>query len=333
MVSTQKNQELPLVSVIVPVYNVELYLRQCLDSILAQTYKNLEIILVDDGSTDQSGKICDEYAKMDDRVVSYHQKNTGQASARNYGMTKMNGEYVAFIDSDDYVVPDYINKMMEISVEYDADLVQGLMQRFWDDGRIENAKVESKEIEQYSASTALREFCYQRKFMPSPWCKLIKTHLISDLEFPVGMGYEDLAIMYKLIGNAKRVVLVPEILYFYRQHSSSTMHNSFSDKKIDRIIIADQLKEYIDINFSENSMAVKSRYLLANLQLLMDIPFDKKYNKLRRQIQDNIMSVRKIVIRDSDSKTSIRIMAMATYLGLPVLMCLGRMYKKCMYNV
>lgn len=330
--TTEMLNQQPLVSLIIPVYNTARYLQICMDSIWQQTYDNLEIILIDDGSTDESGKLCDMFAQKDRRVISLHQKNTGQASARNYGMKVMHGEYVIFVDSDDYIHKNHVKKLVEVAVTYQADFVQGLMQKFIDEQSIKKTRV-SGNVEEYSKSTALKEFCYQRKFTASPWCKLIQVSLLTSHEFPVGVGYEDMAFIYPLIGKARKAIILNEVLYYYRQHELSTMHESFSEKKIDRIRIASQLKEYIDEYFPENSKAVNTRYLLAQLQLLMQLPFAKKYKELRNEVKENIKSSRNIVIKDRESKNSIRVMAVATYLGLPITMCLGRLYNRCINKV
>ncbi len=318
----------PLVSIIVPAYNVEKYIKRCMDTLLNQSYENIEIILVDDGSIDNSAYLCDEYAKLDSRIKVYHQNNSGQAVARNFALTVAQGEYIAYVDCDDYLHKDYIKKLLNMQKIYKADIVQCYAQKFWDDGKIEKLSIPENKEKTYTASSALKEFCYQRKFYAAPWAKIIRRELMEGLQFPPNMGYEDMAIMYQLIGKAKKIVLLPEILYFYRQHYASTMHTEFSDKKVDRIRLAEKLKEYIEDYFPENSLAVKTRYLLANLQLLMDLPYSKKYRELCRQVQDNIKSVRRAVIMDRESKTSIRLMALTSYFGMPVLMLLGRIYKK-----
>lgn len=317
----------PLVSIIVPVYNAEMYLEQCVDSLLQQTYQNVEIILVDDGSTDRSGNMCDIYAEKESRVKVYHQENSGQAVARNVALTVAEGDYVIYVDSDDYVRIDYVEKLLELVFEYRVDIIQCYAQKFWENGKAETLKIKENKVQIYTASEALREFCYQRKFYAGPCAKIIRKELMEGLEFPSNMGYEDLAIMYRLIGKASRIALAPEVMYFYRQHINSTMHTVFSDKKVDRIRIAEEMKSYIEQNYPENRQAMKTRYLLANLQLLMDLPYEKKYKELRQQIQNNIKSVRKDVMKDEISKRSIRIMALVSYLGMPSLMILGRVYK------
>lgn len=317
-----------LISIIIPAYNVELYIDQCIKSILQQTYQNIEVIIIDDGSTDQTPQMCDNYSAQDSRVKVYHQENAGQAAARNFALTMAKGEYIIYIDCDDYVSLDYIENLFNYMVKYEADIVQCYAQKFWDDGKKELLKISETTPQVYNASEALKEFCYQRKFYAAPWAKLIRRELMEGLAFPENMGYEDMAIMYKLIGKVNKIVLLPKILYFYRQHNASTMHNTFSKKKIDRIIIAEDLKRYIEMNFPENSTAVKTRYILANFQLLMDLPYNSKYKELRKKIKINIRSVRWDVIMDKQSKRDIRLMSAFSFLGVQFMMFLGRMYKK-----
>lgn len=320
----------PLISIVIPVYNVEKYLERCLDSVIEQTYRNLEIILVDDGSTDGSGDICEKYGQKDTRIKVLHQKNQGQASARNYGMQYVHGMYLVFIDSDDYVSHCHIEKMFMLAKHYDANLVQCCMKKIRSDKKAKE-KVIDYNVKIYTPSEAMKAYCYQKYFTASPWGKLIHISLIDNLKFPVGMGYEDAAVMYKVIGNAQSLVFTEEVMYYYRQHAMSTMHAKFSEKKIDRIIIAEQLKQYIEAKFPENSKAVNTRYILANFQLLMDLPYDKKYRSLRHEISKNIRNVRLKVIKDSESKISIKLIAWISYFGLPILMGLGRIYKKIYY--
>lgn len=317
----------PSISIIIPVYNVKPYLKRCIESVLNQTFKDFELILVDDGSTDNSGEICDEYAGRDKRVVVIHQENAGQAHARNVALSHSNGMFILYADCDDYVCKDHVKAMVDLALEYNADIVQCSMKKFTKEKEIKDDAIGRPEFEIYTASAALEEYCYQRKFYPGPWCKIIRRELMDGLLFPSGTGYEDMAIMHRLLGRAEKIILLPAVLYYYRQHSSSTMHTKFSDKKIDRIRIAEQLKKYIEEYFPENIRAVKTRYFLANIQLAMDVPYSRQYCEVRADMKKNICSVRRDVMKDKKSKKTIRFMAAASYLGMPALMLLGRLYK------
>lgn len=320
-----------LISIIVPVYNTEKYVRQAIDSILAQTYENIEVILVDDGSTDESGKICDEYMKKDKRVVTKHQLNQGQATARNEAFKISKGEYIIYADSDDLMHKDQVKCMIKVMEETMADIIQVENSKFYRYEKIKNMPNESIEKINYSiytASEALELLCYQRKFNFSPVCKLIKRELMNDLEFPTNTGYEDAAIMYKLYGKAEKLVYSPTVLYWYRQHAMSTMHTKFSDKKVDRIRIMTELKQYIIENFPENSSAVQTRYCLAQLQLLMELPFSADYKSIKKMAYSNLKGSRKEMLMDRKAPKKIKIMVLASYFGPNVLMILGRLYMR-----
>lgn len=317
-----------LVSVIIPVYNTDCYLQRCLDSVCGQTYRNLEIIVVDDGSKDNSSMIIDSYAQKDERVIAVHQRNKGQAAARNRAFLISRGAFIVYIDSDDYISDNYIELLLRFAIAEEGDIVQCQMKKVAGESPTKKADIiTQKNIRTYTAEEALEEFCYQRNFYAGPWCKIIRRELLDDIFFPENTGYEDMAVIFRLLGKAKKIVLLPQVMYYYRQHSESTMHNKFSAKKIDRIIIADQLKKYIETYYPQNIQAMKSRYLLAQMQLIMDLPFDEKYNDLRKCIKSNICMVRKDVIQDKKAKKGIRIMACVSYGGIYLLMVLGRIYK------
>lgn len=320
-----------LISIIVPVYNVEMYLSRCLESVISQTYKNIEIILVDDGSTDNSGKTCDEYADNDTRIMVIHQKNCGQALARNNAIQYASGDYILYVDSDDILTIDHVKHLVYLKEKYGADLVQCEMMKFRSEnqlielGQVQRECMDNKE-ELFCAQEALKQFSYQKKFTPSPWCKLIKRELMDGLMFPVGVGYEDMAVMYKVIGKAGTLVYSPKVCYYYRQHRNSTMHTKFSDKKIDRIRIAEQFLKYMKENYPESLVSAYTRYDLAQLQLLMELPFSNEFNEIKKTAYKNLKSTRGIVIHDKDTPNRLKLMVMASYFGPTVLMLLGRAY-------
>lgn len=321
----------PLVSIIIPLYNVEQFLRCCLDSVVFQTYENLEIILMDDGSTDESGKICDEYANRDNRIKVFHQKNGGQALARNNALRYVHGDFIIYIDSDDIITDNHVEHLVKLRNRYGADIVQCEMVKFVKENRIpllqkKDRKQKEKCEEVMETSEALRQFFYQKKFTASPWGKLIKRELMNNLEFPVGIGYEDLAVIYKVIGAAKKTVYSTKVCYYYRQHHNSTMHMKFSDKKIDRIRIAEQFLDYMKLKYPENHMAVYTRYDLAQMQLLMELPFDRKYKNVKEIAYNNLKRTRKIVLHDKEAPKKIKMMVRASYFGPTLLMLLGKGY-------
>ena len=208
----------PLISVIVPIYKVELYLRKCINSILAQTYQNLEVILVDDGSPDQCGIICDEYAKSDSRVRVIHQENSGVASARNAGLQAAQGDYIGFVDSDDWIAPDMYDCLYLAAQEHQADITVCEYYNCWNR---KNSGPHSQTTRIYRGREAT-EALLSLKVGNYLWNKLFKRELwTADIRFPVGKLFEDVRTIYKVIQKSEIVVAIPEPKYYYRRHNSS----------------------------------------------------------------------------------------------------------------
>ncbi len=202
----------PLISVIIPVYKVEEYLNKCVDSVINQTYKNLEIILVDDGSPDNCPKICDDYAKQDKRIKVIHKKNGGLSDARNAGIDMANGEYLSFIDSDDYVEKNYISFLYNLAKKYNSDLTMGKQYVRYSNKTINTGSGSLYELNSYDA---LDKILYGEDLDVSAWAKLYKKELFKKVKFPVGRLFEDAATIYKLIDLSKKVVLKSEPIYNY----------------------------------------------------------------------------------------------------------------------
>lgn len=211
----------PLVSIIVPIYKVEPYLRRCLDSIVNQTYTNLEVILVDDGSPDNCPQICDEYAVKDRRIVVIHKKNGGLSDARNAGLDICKGEYVSFVDSDDWVNEEYIEKLISIITKERADIAIGENIQANQAIQEQNVKAITKTIS--SKEALIHLFSQYHIAFTVSWGKIYKRHLFSALRFPVGKFHEDEFTTYILLNNAKKIAYTSQILYFYFQRPNSIM--------------------------------------------------------------------------------------------------------------
>lgn len=228
---------MPTISVIVPVYKVEPYIHQCIDSILAQTYTDFELILVDDGSPDNCGMICDEYAKQDDRIRVIHQENQGLSAARNAGIDIAKGDYLTFIDSDDLVKENYLERLYQLLIEYHAELSVCDMYSFQDGEEI-SGKTDSDE--ERISLMAGRDACLSIYRMdgrvPVMACgKLYSAKLFTDIRYPVGMIHEDDATTPKLLYRAKRVVIASDKLYGYRTRPDSITGRAFTAKRFDSI--------------------------------------------------------------------------------------------------
>lgn len=220
----------PLISIIVPVYNVEEFLPKCIDSILAQTYENLEIILVEDGTKDNSGQICDAYAEKDSRIKVIHKENGGLSSARNAGMDVARGEYFGFVDSDDWIEPETYECLMTVAQKYDADLVCG--GRYDVDGTTGERTIGlcPKREECISAMEMLGRVCTWDNCDSAAWDKLYRRRLFDEIRYPLGMYSEDIAIFYKLMEKANRVALCPKPLYNYLHRANSITTAKLSEK-------------------------------------------------------------------------------------------------------
>ena len=213
-----------LISIIVRVYNVEPYLRQCLDSIVSQTYDNLQIIVVDDGSTDGCGMICDEYAAQDKRVEVFHLPNGGQATARNYAVEKSRGQWVGFVDGDDWIAPDMLEKMLMAVTQEDADMaVCGVIYAYRDGTNELPITTEYKVLD---SKEAAMDVCFGgNQLRENIWNKLVKKSCIPELYAPKWQSYQDMLFLTEFLLKTNRIVLLDSNLYYYRQQMSSVVHS------------------------------------------------------------------------------------------------------------
>lgn len=214
----------PLISVIVPVYNVERYLDQCMHSLVRQSYANLEIIVIDDGSTDSSGRKCDAWAERDSRIRVIHQANKGLAGARNTGLDTARGDYIGFVDSDDYTLPDMFSTMMRNIWESEADLSIISYERENPDGGIySNALFGQKLV--MTSEDAFKYVNMHGYFYVVAWDKLAKKELFDGLRYPLDAEYaEDSPVTYQLLDRAERIVYDSTPLYRYRMTKGSQSH-------------------------------------------------------------------------------------------------------------
>ena len=238
----------PLISIVVPVYNVEKYITRCLDSILNQTYTNFELILINDGSTDSSGKICEDYQSRESRITVLNQENQGLSAARNEGIEIAQGKYITFIDSDDYVYPKYLEKLLNAIIEHKADISLCGSERFTETigNNIHKNIIGEKCI---SGKDACKEI-----YMPNnrsvdyvvAWGKLYKREMFCNYRYPIGRLHEDQFVTYKLFYDSDRVVEVGECLYGYFQNPNGIMRSNFSIRRYDEIVARNEAKKFFE---------------------------------------------------------------------------------------
>jgi glycosyltransferase involved in cell wall biosynthesis len=260
----------PLISVIIPVYNVEKYLRECVDSAINQTYNNLEIILVNDGSTDNSGCICDEYALNDNRVLVIHKTNNGPSAARNTGIDIAKGEYLHFIDGDDWIENDTIEILYLNLITYDADISScGYYKVFLDlkIRKLSNLSIDVVALDREEAIKAVLERKYAETYAGG---KLFRRHLFSAIRFPVNTLSEDAYIIIDLLLEANKVVFTTVSKYSYRQRKSSLSHIEKRERGLCREI---DLRKYYLMRIEEKHESLIAFAILLLYKFFMQFDF------------------------------------------------------------
>ncbi len=297
---------MPKISVIVPVYNVEKYLHECIDSILAQTFTDFEIILVNDGSLDNSGAICDEYVSKDNRITVIHQKNQGQAAARNTALTIAKGEWIHFVDSDDLIHP----QMLEILYGAVDETTQISMCDLCkahacpEDFCSHKSKREFKKYRVNEESLIL--FMHSGDYINWVVCaKLIKKDILLKHPFTIGKIYEDSAVAFKWINEAENVSITETKLYFYRVNSNSTTQVKFSLRNLDFLwAIEEQMSFYENTDFNKIKKIVYRNYAIACAKMYYSLSENKEWDKeaqaLKNKLKDFMKEKGKLIDLKND---------------------------------
>lgn len=285
----------PLISVIVPIYNVETYLLQCVQSIIEQTYKNLEIILVDDGSPDNCPEFCDELQKKDSRIRVIHKKNGGLSSARNAGLEIANGAYISFIDSDDFIDHQMYQSMLECLIENNADIVS-CGRNIYAGNKID--RVLYSDRASYSPEEAFTEILVGGNLNEAVWDKLYKSSLFAGIEFPNGEINEDIVIYPKILSRSNKIVNIGESYYFYRSNpqgisksrysrSRSVVIKHFDQVRKDTIAIWPELAD--DVNIFEARYSAEALKLFAS-DKTSKAKYSKDYCEYKTRLKRDLRS-------------------------------------------
>lgn len=333
----------PLISVIVPVYNVERYLSRCIDSILTQTYENLEIILVDDGSTDSSGQICEDYADKDPRIKTIHKQNEGLSDARNKGIEAATGAYCSFVDSDDHIAGDCIEYLYDLASANGAQIAVCGYQKVYErtsDG-IPGENNTEKAIQVYNSIDALSALLYQRGIISAAWGRLFRREVFGTVRFPKGRQHEDVAVMYKLFDQAGVIAVGSEKKYYYLQRSGSIIHSTFHWQKMDYFMFTRECIDYMKDMHPELVNAAVSRHFSACFEVLASISGGDDtdrggrindqdqgtYQEARKKLVQEIKKYRKTVLYDRNARLVNRIAAIGSYISVTAIQKLCRL--KC----
>lgn len=318
----------PLISVIVPVYNVEKYVGKCVDSILNQSYKNLDIILVDDGSTDRSGVICDDYAHHNANIRVIHQPNGGLSAARNAGLDVMTGEYVTFVDSDDMIHRECITTLYRYIETERAEISTISAIDIEDDDVCPTTAPRGELKVFYSGVEAVESMLFQQRFIDnSAWGKLYKASYFETHRFPVGILYEDLATIPYVCLEAKCIATSATPLYFYRKRETSIL-GSFSLKRSDVLDVVDDLVKFMGQNHKVLTDAACSRKFSANMNILWLMSATGiKDDSIVARCWENIKQLRKMALINPRVRMKNKLGALTSVFGLDFLMIVLNRFK------
>lgn len=284
-----------LISIIVPVYNVKAYLNQCVNSLLKQTYQEFEVILVDDGSTDGSRQICEQYVGMDVRIQVIHQENQGPAVARNTGIEIAKGDYLMFVDADDYISEDCLLMMMKTAEEYRSDFVASqfvTVKNFHMPVVVKN----NRKPQILTPEQAIETMLLADKFDVSPWAKLYRAELFREIRYPEGKIYEDLGTTYKILAKCNKPVYLPEVLYYYRLRKNSIMDNHvFDDSVMQAIAFNKEIIVFVKERYPNIYPAAVYRFFCSNRRAFHMAISTRGYKEEKRQMISNLASCCRIV--------------------------------------
>lgn len=304
------------ISIIIPVYNTVDYIGECIESVLGQNYENIELILVDDGSTDGSGTVCDSYAlSCKDRVKVIHTPNRGPSAARNTGIEAATGELIMFVDGDDIICFDHVYRLYNLLKRYDADMAAC--------GYLETSlrsfvPAYSDEELCFDRMQALEDILYQRHINSGPVCKLYKRHLFDNTRFPEGTLYEDTIAIPKVIDNAGRIVWSADVTYAYYMRPGSTMRAVYNNKTYQYVQITKELMEWVEDKHPELVKAALSRFVWANIYVYIKMPGSHQAENYD-EVEGNIKKYRREVLKDKKVRRVNKLTLALSYLGHGVL--------------
>ena len=278
----------PLISVIVPVYKTQQYLDRCVSSIRNQTYKNLEIILVDDGSPDRSGEICDSFALEDSRIRVVHKENGGLSSARNAGLDVMTGEYVVCVDSDDDIALDMIETLYGLCVTHGAQIACGGVEKVNDQGHVGYFNENLTDFLLLTREEALRELLENQRILNSLWDKLYHKSIFDGIRMTKGILYEDCDIMYLCMQKAERVVYTGKPLYHYYLSQGSILRATFNARRFDLIRVLRKRMAFYQQEYPQLMDIVRAKYVDLGLEILYQSRNAKDCLDLRKELADEI---------------------------------------------
>lgn len=307
----ESNKKLPLISVVVPIYNVEIYLKECVESILNQTYENLEVVLVDDESPDSCGKMCDDYAMLDSRIKVVHKKNGGLSDARNAGMKVATGELITFVDSDDYISCNFIKNLFDAMIKNDVDIAIANMKRT--SRRDEQNTVMDYKTSTFQSEEALIRMLYGTPFGTSACGKLFKRKLFKNVLFPYRKFSEDLFTIYKTLLMSEQVVYAgfDGYFYYYRDEGSIVV-SGYKEKHLEALDAVDGIAEAVK-GKKQFANALSTQYINVVYDIAARNPQIVQFENTR--IQSVLKKHRMNVLKDNKAPKRLRAFSLLSLLG------------------
>lgn len=314
-------------SVIVPIYNVEKYLRECVDSILSQTFEDFELILVNDGSKDSSGAICDEYAEKDSRVKVIHKENGGQSTARNMGVKESSGQYAIFIDSDDFFCDNNFFEDVKNKIKENTDIVVFRYCKYYEDGKTDDCGINLSNVDSSNKITILRELVRRDAFFCSCWSKCTRMSILKDnkIEFDISLSCEDMDWYYNVVSKAENFEIIDKPYVYYRQRENSVT-SSFKKKSITDYLYT--IKKWSN-EFESIEDEIEKAVMLSSLAKLY-CNLIISYSRHTKELEDckkDIFSFKWLLNYDLNPRTKI-ISKFAKFLGLSVTCTLLKILEK-----
>lgn len=306
----------PLISIIIPIFNVEKYILNCLQSVNKQTYKNIEVIMVNDGSTDTSRESCIRMSLIDSRFKLFDKINGGLSDARNFGVNKCNGDYITFIDSDDYIDEDYIEYLYSLLKKNDVKMSICQHRTVFSNGNIENHIYHGKE--KMSSEETLQRLLYSDEIDTSTWAKLYDRSLFEKVKFPVGKLFEDIATTYKLIIKSEYVAIGKKEKYNYIYRKQSIVNANFNLRKLDLIEMTDKMGDEVEKQFPTLTNGVIRRKTYARISTLNQMSSTKGFPETKKNIIHQIRLNGYKVLFDIDSPLRDKIALTMIYCGYPI---------------
>lgn len=282
------------VSIVIPVYNTEEYLEACLNSVRHQTFRDFEAIIINDGSTDNSAKIIENFVKSDKRFKAYHQENEGLSEARNSGISKANSPWITFVDSDDIIAPHFLEALLEVVHDEKADIVCCGTQTF-SESPAKHLRKQKVERKNWTPEEALTQALYQDRIPDhSAWNKLYAIDLWKKFRFPKGKVFEDLYTIPRIFLNAKKICTINSPLYFYRIREASILNSAYDLKKAELLSIAEETLDFIKNNSQNKRLlrAAQNMLVSTSFSILKRTPDTENFRSYRDRAWSYIKKLR-----------------------------------------